>query len=55
MLIISGDFLESFPSLLMVGGQITHDVFSMNVFVSSFKIAAACVRMIILPRKSGTG
>ena len=53
--IISYGLLEYLLSLSMVGGQDTSDVFSTNVFASSFKIAAVCFRMIALSTKFNTG
>ena len=45
---MSGGLLESLPSLLMIGGQDVPDLFSTNLFASSFKVAAVCFRMIVL-------
>ena len=46
--VMSGGLLESLPSLLMIGGQDMPDLFSTNLFASSFKVAAVCFRMIVL-------
>ena len=46
--VMSGGLLESLPSLLMIGGQDMADLFSTNLFASSFKVAAVCFRMIVL-------
>ena len=46
--VMSGGLLESLPSLLMIGGQDVPDLFSTNLFASSFKVAAVCFRMIVL-------
>ena len=45
---ISSGFLESLSRLWMDGGQSTPDVFSLIVFVSSFKVAPVCFRMVEL-------
>ena len=44
-----------FAKLLMAGGLDTPDVSSKNVFASSFKIAAACFKIIVLSTEFETG